>query len=138
MRKKKYKNPKKGYKDLSPFFKKFFARFGFYLIDGRGKPYYAGTRQGKIYRVTAPNKLKEMIDGSTPTKYGKVDLKQADGTFKTEKTHRLIGEFIDNPESKPIIHHTKNRKDENCIDDLMWATHRENAQYYQESKTRKE
>ena len=138
MRNKTYKKPKKGYTDLSPFFKKFFERFGFYLIEGRSKPYYAGTQQGKIFRVTAANKLKEMKDGATPKRYGKVDLKQADGTFKTEKTHRLIGEFIDNPERKPLIHHSKNRKNENCIDDLEWATYKENAQYYQESKARKE
>ena len=144
MRNKKYKKPQKGYKDLSPFFKKFFARFGFLFkffarfgflfIEGRGKPYYVGTQQGKIFRVTAANKLKEMKDGATPTRYGKVDLKQADGTFKTEKTHRIIGEFIDNPDNKPLIHHSKNRKNENCIDDLKWATYKENAQYYQDSK----
>ena len=134
MRNKKYKKPQKGYKDLSPFFKKFFARFGFLFIEGRGKPYYAGTQQGKIFRVTAANKLKEMKDGATEARYGKVKLKTADGSFKNYYTHRLQGRFIPNPESKPLIHHDTGKKNHNGIDELKWATYKENAIYREQRK----
>lgn len=134
IRKQKFKSQKDGYEDLSPFFQKFFARFGFFKIEGRGKPYYAGTKDGKIYRVTAANKLKEMKDRATVKQYGKVDLKQSNGTFKSERTHRLIGAFIPNPEHKPVVNHKEIDRNKNSIKDLEWATYKENAQHYQNYK----
>lgn len=134
MSKRKYRNPKKGYQDLSPYFKKFFARFGFYKLDDMGKPYYQNTKEGKTMRVTAPNKLKEMKDGATEARYGKVKLKTADGSFKNYYTHRLQGRFISNPESKPLIHHDTGKKNHNGIDELQWATYKENATYREQRK----
>ena len=138
MSKRKYKNPKKGYKNLTPFFKMFFAKFGFYEIEGKGKPYYMGTKQGKVFRVTASNKLKEMKDGSTEKKYGYVKLKMPDGIFKEFAVHRLNGQFIENPENKPLVHHETGKKNHNAIDEFAWATYKENALYYQQSKKRKD
>lgn len=129
---KKHRNRK--YTDLSPFFQKFFAKFGVYKIDGTAKPYYAATKQGKILRVVAPNKLKEMKDGATPTEYGYVKLKQTDGTFKEFGTHQLIGHFIPNPENKPVINHLFLARNRNKIDELEWATYSENAKHYLEHK----
>lgn len=134
MSKRKYKNPKKGYKDLTPFFQNFFAKFGVYKLGDMGKPYYQNTKEGKTMRVTAPNKLKAMKDGATETRYGKVKLKNADGSFKNFYTHRLQGRYIDNPEHKPLIHHDTGKKNHNAIDELAWATYKENAQYYRQSK----
>lgn len=134
MSKRKYKNPKKGYKNLTPFFKKFFAKFGFYEIEGKEKPYYIGTKQGKVFRVVADNKLRELKDGATEKEYGYVKLKMPDGTFKEFATHRLIGEFIENPENKSLIHHKTGKKNHNAIDELTWATYSENAIYREQRK----
>lgn len=134
--KKKYKNAP--YQDLSEYFKKFFANFGFFKIEGTAKPYYAGTKIGKIFRVTAHNKLKEMKDGATPTRYGYLKLKMPDGTFKDFSTHKIIGGFIPNPENKPVINHLKFDKDQNAIDDLEWATYKENYEYSKDRKKKME
>ncbi len=136
MNKRKYKNPKHGYKDLSPFYQEFFAKFGFNRIDDMGKPYYQNIKDGIVLRVTATNKLKEMKDGATETRYGRYKLKTADGTFKSYYTHRLQGKSIPNPENKPLIHHKTGKKNHNGIDELAWATYKENA-VYREQKKRK-
>lgn len=130
---KKYKN--QHYTDLSPFFQNLFQKFGIFKISGTAKPYYAATKQGKILRVVSPNKLKEMRDGATPNQYGHVKLKMADQTFCEFSTHRLIGQFIPNPENKPVINHLTLLKNRNSIDDLEWATYKENYRHYQKSKS---
>lgn len=122
----------KKYQDLSPKFQTIFRKLGFMKIENRGKPYYKGLKQGKIYRVFSPNKLKELKDGASETEYGYVKLKQADGTFKDEAVHRLIAESIPNKENKPVVHHKRIARNKNSIGDLEWATYRENTAYYLE------
>lgn len=115
--------------DLNPAAKEIFRKFGVLKIENRGKPYYKGIREGKIYRVFSPNKLKEMKDGATEKEYGYVKLKQADGTFKDEAVHRLIAESIPNDENKPVVHHKRIARNKNGIDDLEWVTYKENHAY---------
>lgn len=134
--KKKYKNH--NYLDLSPKIKKLFEQFGFKKIPNTAKPYYAATKQGKICRVIDKNKLKEMKDGASPTQYGYVKIKQTDGTYKEIGTHRLIAEFIDNPENKPVVNHKAIYRNHNKIDELEWCTQSENMRHYYEHKKRSE
>ena len=136
--KKKYNN--KPYQDLSKYFQKFFANFGFFKIEGTGKPYYAGTRIGKVFRVVAANKLKEMKDNATPTRYGYLKLRMPDGTFKTMATHRIMGMFIPNPdpEHKSVVNHLKFAKNRNAIDELAWASYSENYWYSKNQNTRRD
>lgn len=121
---------RRSYNDLSPNVKEVFNKLGFVELDNMGKPYYAGLKQGKIYRVKESNKLKEMKDGATPRKYGRVKLKQSDGRFKTFLTHRLIASFKENPNNDPIVHHETGLKNHNGIDELEWTTHKQNTAYY--------
>lgn len=121
--------------DLTPVVKEIFRKLGVLKIENRGKPYYKAIREGKIYRVFSPNKLKELKDGATETEYGYVKLKQADGTFKDEAVHRLIAESIPNEGNKPVVHHKKIARNKNGIDDLEWVTYKENHDYMKSGAT---
>ena len=45
--------------------------------------------------------------------------------------------FIPNPDKKPIVHHIDHNKLNNMVNNLQWATDRENAGAYQQYKKEK-
>lgn len=52
--------------------------------------------------------------------------------------HRLVAEnFIDNPESKPVVNHIDGNKLNNNISNLEWCTHSENDRRVFEHNLRK-
>ena len=58
---------------------------------------------------------------------------------KNKSIHQLVGQaFIDNPDNKPMIHHKNDNKKDNDINNLQWATAKENAEAYQKTKREKE
>lgn len=125
------------YNDLSEGIKSVFSKLGFMKIEGRGKPYYAGLTEGKIYRVKGSNKLKELKDGATPTEYGYVKLKQLDGAFKDEAVHRIICSFKENPQKKRFVNHLTGLRNRNKLKELEWATPSENMRHYHQTKKQK-
>ena len=58
---------------------------------------------------------------------------------KNKKIHRLVSQaFIENTDNKPITHHKDNNKHNNNVNNLQWATAKENSQEFQKHKKQKE
>lgn len=76
-----------------------------------------------------PTKEKILVGGKSYKGYRYVGLNK-DGLYKRKAVHRLVAEhFIPNPENKPCVNHKDEVKTNNCVDNLEWLTHKENANY---------
>lgn len=55
------------------------------------------------------------------------------------RIHRLVAQaFLQNPEAKEVVHHIDGNKLNNNVDNLQWATAKENTQAYHNSKKGKQ
>jgi hypothetical protein len=62
--------------------------------------------------------------------YLKVNLRTNEGKTLNKKIHRLVAEhFIPNPHNKPCINHKDFNRCNNHIENLEWATYKENSQH---------
>lgn len=86
---------------------------------------YAITEDGQVWSYISNkflNKRVQKRDG-----YELVNLYK-DGKQKTFQVHRLVAEaFIPNPENKPTVDHKDRNKLNNCVENLKWATTKEQA-----------
>lgn len=88
-----------------------------YLINKKGDVFYQGGRGKKRYR-------KPLMVSKTLLKIGYYAV-SING--KKVLLHRLLAEtFIPNPENKPEIDHIDGNPTNNKLDNLRWATHKEN------------
>ena len=61
------------------------------------------------------------------------------GITKTKSAHLLVAQaFIDNPESKPHIHHINGDKTDNSVSNLQWVTPYEHGKYTSMENKQKE
>lgn len=87
---------------------------------------YQITNEGQVYSIRKCKYLKPRKDKDG---YLQVNLYK-DKKQYTRKIHRLVAEaFIDNPEGKAEVNHIDCQRDNNCVANLEWMTHRENVIY---------
>lgn len=85
---------------------------------------YQITDDGSVYSICKDKYLKPRKDKDG---YLLVNLYK-DKKQYTCKVHRLVAEaFIDNPEGKNEVNHIDCHRDNNCVSNLEWVTHRENV-----------
>jgi hypothetical protein len=88
-----------------------------------GFEYYSVSNLGNVYSEYS---MKPVKTGTDRYGYKKVDLRK-DKTRYTCRIHRPVAlAFIPNPENKPFVDHINNIKTDNRIENLRWATVKEN------------
>lgn len=83
----------------------------------------------RIEKFYHNNNDKILIRSKCSNGYLKIVLSK-NNLHKNYMIHRLVAEaFIPNPENKPTVNHKDGNKQNNCVDNLEWATYSENIQH---------
>ena len=94
-------------------------------------PGYYFSLCNKIYREKSYKYPNGLIQAPiiSPKGYYQAQLFK-DGKRTWKLTHRIIAEyFIPNPENKPFVDHKNHITTDNRIENLRWATHKENCDH---------
>tara|TARA_R110000737_G_scaffold221451_1_gene236925 strand:+ start:86 stop:550 length:465 start_codon:yes stop_codon:yes gene_type:complete len=97
-------------------------------MEVRGYSNYLIYEDGRVYskgsKFNAPRFLKPYLRKNG---YYVVCLRDGMGGGKPHFIHRLLGvAYIDNEENKPFIDHIDRNRQNNCLENLRWATSKEN------------
>ena len=89
--------------------------------------FYKVSNMGRVYSI---RKKIIMRPNRTHKGYRLLGLTNKDGR-KTKSVHRAVMEaFVPNPENKPTVNHKDLNKQNNHVDNLEWATHKERRKRY--------
>lgn len=87
--------------------------------------YYDVSNTGKVRSVAGGKSLELKQHTKKRAPYQTVSLCR-NGTQKNKLVHRLMAEaFLPNPEQKPTVNHKDGNPRNNNLDNLEWATHKE-------------
>lgn len=82
--------------------------------------------EGKCYSTKSNKFLSPQMTSDYPT----YNLTYPNGVKKKTKVHRMVAEtFIPNPENKPIVNHKDGNTHNFHMNNLEWATEKENSQH---------
>lgn len=88
---------------------------------------YMVSDYGRIYSIPNDNKVGGILKHHVDKKSGYhfIILSKNNKKFNTG-VHRLVAQaFIPNPDNKPTVNHIDGNKDNNTVDNLEWATYKE-------------
>ena len=87
---------------------------------------YAITSCGKVWSYRS----KKFLQPYNNRGYLRLELYGKDGSRKKYSIHRLVAEaYIPSPEEKPQVNHLDENKQNNCVNNLEWATAEENTNH---------
>lgn len=96
-------------------------------VDGYEAEYEIST-SGRV-RSLKWGKSRILKNRATHSGYFSVNLRK-DSISKDTKVHRLVAQaFLENLENKPTVNHKDGDKRNNHVDNLEWATYKENTQH---------
>ena len=89
---------------------------------------YLVSDEGEVKHKTNNKILKQKLDKDN---YLSVNLSMGKrGNARQVFVHRLVAEaFIPNPENKPLVRHIDGNPINNCVENLIWVTPKENIEY---------
>ena len=95
-----------------------------------GYPNYYVSDQGEVFR-NWHGTFKKLKLYEARNRGGYLIAVLSKGKGRGFTVHRLVAQaFIPNPENKPLVDHINGNKQDNRVENLRWATHSENTQYF--------